>query len=434
MFRNSKKKMFVLGLDGIPHSFLQEQFAQGKMPNFAKFCNGNSLKRMNSVYPTVSSVAWTSFATGTNPAQHNIFGFVDRVPTPFQTRIPTAQDRKTKTIWNELSEQGKRVIVMNVPLTYPPEEVNGLLASGFLCTDINKVSLSPEFTTYLKDNGYVIDVDAWLAKDDKKKFMDGLHDAMEKRFEIAFTLIDKKQWDYFQLHIMETDRLFHFFWHDYESKGEYYSDVESFFTKLDTYIGQLDEKLPSDCSFIILSDHGFCGIKYEVQLNVWLENEGLLKFDSSDKKLLNYSKDSICYSLLPGRIYINLEGREEKGSVKRNDYNAARKDVKQRLLSFADPLTGKNIIDKVFFREEIYSGSYLEDAADIIAHPNRGYDLKGKVGNIRLFDKTHLNGMHTFDDAFIFARNCDINPVKSIQDVRHVIQTIYEAEISHEHV
>lgn len=423
MFQKPKKRIFVLGIDGVPHSFLQDKFSKGEMPNLARLCKEHFVKSMNSVYPTVSSVAWTSFATGENPAQHNIFGFVDRTPNPFQIEIPTACNRKAKTIWHELSEQGKKVIIMNVPLTYPPEKVNGILTSGFLCTDINKSSYPQEFSSHLKDKDYTIDVDAWLARENKRKFMDELHRAMKKRFEIALDLIAKENWDYFQLHIMETDRLFHFFWNDIQAKGEYSLDIVEFFAKLDDYISKLESRLSENDRLVILSDHGFCGIKYEVQLNVWLEQQGLLKFANGAKKLPDYHHDSICYSLLPGRIFLNLEGREERGTVKRSDYKAIREDVKERLHSFIDPESGGKVIDKVFFREEIYSGPYLDNAADIIAHPKRGYDLKGRMGRVNLFERLHLSGMHTYDDAFVCVKNCDIGRVRSVQDVREAILT-----------
>ena len=129
----------------------------------------------------------------------------------------------------------------------------------------------------------------------------------------------------------------------------------------------------------------------------------------------------MCYSLLPGRIFINLEGREERGTVKRSEYQRLREEIKQKLLALTTPNMEEKVIDKVFFREEIYSGTYLEQAADIIAHPNRGYDLKGRPDSGDIFEKTHLNGMHTYDDAFICAKNCDINSVKSIQDVKKII-------------
>ena len=108
MFQNNRRKSFILGIDGVSYSFLRDRFGKGEMPNFSRLCGVNLLKRIDSVYPPVSSAAWTTFATGQDPAGHNIFGFVDRIPNPFRMKIFTARDRKAKTIWQELSEQGKK--------------------------------------------------------------------------------------------------------------------------------------------------------------------------------------------------------------------------------------------------------------------------------------------------------------------------------------
>lgn len=414
------QKCFVLGLDGMPFSLLKHKLAKGEMPNLKSICEIGGLKEMKSVYPTISSVAWTSYATGKNPAEHNIFGFVDRKANPFTIYIPTSQNRKADTIWAKLSDQGKKVIVINVPVTYPPEKVNGILISCFLCTDIRKATYPKELSNYIEKKGYIIDADAWLARQDKHKFMEELQLAMRKRFEVCFELLEN-DWDYFQLHVMETDRLFHFMWEDLEIDSSYSSEIERFFEDLDYYIGELYQRLQADTGVVILSDHGFCKIKYEVQINKWLEQEELLKFEGGkDKQLVNYSRESICYSLLPGRIFINLEGREEKGSVKQSDYEKVRNLIKDKLLAMKD-IENNPIISKVFFREEIYHGSYMGQAADIIAHPVDGYDLKGQLDGDKIFTRTHLTGMHTYDDAILAGIGVDFSKVHSITEVADII-------------
>lgn len=415
-------KTFVLSLDGVPHSLLKAWFAQGQMPHFAKFAQEYGMQRMDSVYPTVSSVAWTTYATGLNPAEHGIFGFADRLANPFEIMIPTARNRKAPALWQILSRKKRRVIVINVPLTYPPEAVNGILIAGFLCTDINDISYPDSISRRLKSMGYIIDVDAWLARESKQEFMKKLYEAMEKRFDVAFELMAKEKWDFFHLHIMETDRLFHFFWDDVQKQGEFSGQIAGFFKNLDDRIGSLLQRLGADDTVLVLSDHGFCQVKADLQLNLWLKNEGLLKLDDKDeKKLPSYAKESLCYSMTPGRVYINLKGREEKGSVRKDDYEKVREDIKRRLKALGDPESGESVIDKVFLREEIYSGPYLREAADIIVHPKNGYDLKARVEGDKIFDRTVINGMHTYDDAFISARNMDIASIRSIQDVTRLV-------------
>ena len=415
-------KTFVLGIDGVPYTFLQKQFAKGAMPNLKSICEKNGFQQMNSVFPTISAVAWATYMAGVNPARHNIMGFIDRIPNPFEITINTGSGRKAESIWEALSKKGQRVIVINVPMTYPPLPVNGILVSGFLCPDIARVSYPADFSRYLQDKGYCIDVDAQIAHESRLTFIQQLQHVMKNRFDIAFDLIREREWDFFQMVIMETDRLYHFFWDDLEDGHEYSGQVQTFFEQLDEKIGILLDKLPRNSRVLFLSDHGFCRLNSEVQVNNWLEQTGLLKFSADGKKnLQNYAPETVCYSLLPGRIFLNLKGREERGTIKEEEYGSVRNYVKDVLASFKNPQTGENIFARIFDREEIYEGPYLESAADIIVHPSRGYDLKSRVGEGDIFNKCFMNGMHTYSDAFISGINLDVSTVKTIADIKNIL-------------
>ena len=74
--RSKSKRVFVIGLDGTPYTFFQKAMGEGYMPNLARMVEEGTFRRINSVYPTVSSVAWSSFMTGRNPGKHNIYGFI----------------------------------------------------------------------------------------------------------------------------------------------------------------------------------------------------------------------------------------------------------------------------------------------------------------------------------------------------------------------
>jgi len=82
------------------------------MPHCARLLKKGSFRRMKSVIPTVSSVAWSSYMTGKNPGKHNIYGFVDRRPDPLEIFIPTSSHMKSETLWEILSREGMRVAVM----------------------------------------------------------------------------------------------------------------------------------------------------------------------------------------------------------------------------------------------------------------------------------------------------------------------------------
>src|SRR6202022_1465244 len=86
---------------------------------------------LESVIPPVTASAWTSFMTGKNPSKHGIFDFTSFDPQAYRWGINTAQQIQSKTLWHLLSEKGKRVVVVNLPYTYPPSTVNGVIVSGW---------------------------------------------------------------------------------------------------------------------------------------------------------------------------------------------------------------------------------------------------------------------------------------------------------------
>ncbi len=401
-------KVFVLGLDGTPYSLLTRMLREGRLPNFARIAKGGSLLRINSVVPTVSPVAWACFMTGKNPGKHNIFGFVDRTLEPFQTRIISADMLRGDTLWDLLNCDGKRTIVINVPVTYPPREVDGILVSGFLCPSIDKCTYPPQFADVLKKMGYIIDVDPWLARESREQFLTELHRALRKRFELVFHLLKKESWDFFMCHVMETDRLHHFLWkqmeEDHPVDGARFYNL---YTVLDDLIGELKNRLPREASLVVVSDHGFCRTKREVELNCWLARQGWLKFTTDNpESLTDVHPESLAYSLIPGRIFINLKGREPIGCVEPGrEYDTVRQKIVGALLALRDPQDGVPVLKDAILRERLYVGPATLNAADIVAVPNTGYELKAKLGATELYCLSELSGMHTYEDAFLFVEN-----------------------------
>ena len=405
-FRSKKRRVFVLSIDGVPHSFLQNQIAQGRFPHLARLVEEGAFTRMRSVYPTISSVAWSTFMTGKNPAKHGIFGFVDHRPNSYDVFIPTSLNMTSKTLWEILSERGKRVVVVNVPVTYPVRQVNGILVSGFLATNLEKATFPQEISGQLEQMDYRIDADAALARKSLDKFLEDLRLTLEKRVQAMYHFMDHEPWDYFHLHIMGTDRINHFMWeHMEQGHPRYARAFLEYYDQIDEILGDLNSRLGDEVTFILMSDHGFCTIKQEVNLSRYLVERGLLKFEQNPPAGLgDIHSSSQAFTLIPGRVYINLKGREPKGGVDPSNYEKVREKVAEELLGFHLPDTGEKVIQKVFRREEIYRGENLSSAADLFAIPFDGFDLKADVKKEGLTEKTALVGMHTYDDASLFVR------------------------------
>ena len=408
--KNRSRPVYVVSIDGVPYDFMRTHIERGDFPNFKKLVDKGAFRRMNSVQPCISSVAWSSYMTGKNPAKHNIFGFVDRKPGSNNIFIPTSADMTSDTIWEIMSRAGKRVFVMNVPVTYPPRQVNGIMVGCFLCTQIDKIAYPAHVSQELKQMGYKIDAEAIIARQNLDNFMDECNLALTKRVQAMFHYMDKEPWDFFQCHIMETDRMNHFFWEHMEKDDpKYVRAFFDFYKRVDDVLGEVDHKLGDDVNLIILSDHGFCTIKKEIFLNWYLTEANLLKFKNTPPRTLDdMHPESLGYSLIPGRIFVNLKGREPNGTVLPEKYEDAREKLTEALLNFKDPDNGAPIIRKVLKREDIYDGPNNKMAADLIAVPYDGYDLKGDIKKTVHGEKSALVGMHTYEDSLLFIRNRDI--------------------------
>jgi predicted AlkP superfamily phosphohydrolase/phosphomutase len=401
----------VLGLDGVPYTYVRRLFEAGELPNLQAIVEEGALAQMDTTLPNVSSVAWASFMTGQNPGKHNIYGFVDRRPGELKIFIPTARNLRSAALWETLSEAGKRVFAMNVPVTYPPRQVNGIVVGCFLSPSAEKAAPTPEVAAALKRLNYCVDADPWKARQDKDGFLSHLDEVFERRIEAMRYFWRQERWDFFMAHIMETDRLHHFFWEEMEDGHPKYAPAFlDFYRRLDAVLGEVRGWLDEDVTLLVVSDHGFCTIKQEVYVNTWLEQAGYLDYASVEARGLEHmAPSSVAYSLDPGRIFLNVRGREPDGRVEPGeDYERLRDEIAGAIATMRDPGSGEQMVERVYRGEELYHGPHAGVAADLVLSMRDGYDPKGRFGSERLTHKDHaLVGMHTTPDAMLYVSGID---------------------------
>ncbi len=427
MRAEEKQKLVVVGLDGTPHSLITELVDRGELPNIAQLFRTGSVCRMHSSRPEVSSVAWSCFMTGQNPGKHGIYGFVDRVPGSYDITVLNSASMRSLTLWEVLSRRGCRVLVMNVPVTYPPRPVNGILVSGFLSPTLQKATYPAEVASRLEALGYVIDVDPWRAREALENLVPDLEVALDRRFGAFLELWQEISPDFAILQVMETDRLQHFLWEHYERRDEEYAPrFLEFYQRIDAAVGNLVQELGEGVRYILLSDHGFCTLEKEVYVNHWLVEAGWLKFKKHPaESLADIDESSRAYALDPARIYLHLRGREPRGSVEPGpEAERVRKELVEALSDMKDPETAEPLLNVVLRGEEIYHGPALDGAPDLLLMPRRGFDLKGSVKKGVLMDKGPLVGMHTFDDAFIFIQGHEIS--KEVAEITDAMPTVLD--------
>ncbi len=425
---DKKNRVCVIGLDGVPHGLLQELAQKGIMPAMAKLIASGHLHRMKASLPEISSVSWTNFMTGTNPGMHGIFGFTDLREGTYKLRFPNFLELKKETFWDLLGKQEKKSIVINQPSTYPAREIPGVLISGFVAIDPEKSIYPLSYKADLDKLGYIIDIDTFNCRHDHQLLWKELHESLVGR-QKAFQYFWKEDWDYFQLVITGTDRLQHFLWNVYSDENhQYHQKFLDYYTKVDQLIEEIvsayQRLTDGEEGLYLLSDHGFTAIEQEVYLNAWLAREGYLKFSTSTPESpADIAPESKAFVMDPNRLYLNLKGKFTTGSVNKEDKKSLKEEISQGVKTIQ--YNGKSIIREVFDTEEIYSGPFVSKGPDLILLSEYGFDMKGSVMKKEVFSRTDLQGMHTWDDAFFWAKK-DCGGDLTISDLAKIIMENFQ--------
>lgn len=426
--RKKKNRICVIGLDGVPYSFLLDLTQRDIMPHMKSLIEKGHLHKMKASLPEISSVSWTDFMTGTNSGTHGIFGFTDLKKGSYDLRFPNFQEVKKETFWDTLGQKKKRSVVINQPSTYPAKPINGILISGFVAIELAKAVYPATIKDILKLIEYQIDIDTMRAREDHEFLWEDLTRTLSSRKK-AFDSFWQTDWDYFEIVITGTDRLQHFLWDAYEDESHtYHEQFLDYYTQLDRFIAKIVDahlEISEDYSGLyILSDHGFAGIKQEVYLNVWLEQEGYLKFESSSpNELGEIDSSSMAFAMDPNRIYINSKGRYPKGNVDESDKKTLKREIAEKIRGLKHD--GQPVIRGVFDTEEIYSGPLVSGGPDLIVLSEYGYDMKGSVKKKDIFGRSNLQGMHTWDDAFFWSAKEESQNLK-ISDLSRIIMENFE--------
>jgi predicted AlkP superfamily phosphohydrolase/phosphomutase len=421
--KKTKKRVCVLGLDGVPFALLMDMAEKGIMPTVKGLIDAGHLHMMKASLPEISAVSWTDFMTGTNSGTHGIFGFTDLKPGTYDLRFPNFLDLKHPTFWDVLGERRKKSFIINQPSTYPAREINGILISGFVALDLGKAVYPPALKAPLEKLNYHIDIDTSKSREDHDFLWKDLERTLEGRKRV-FDFLWKENWDFFEFVITGTDRLQHFLWDAYQEEEhpdhsrffDYYRLVDRI---IDHVVSSFLKLTNSDEGLFLLSDHGFTGIIQEVYLNTWLEKRGYLAFDSpTPQSLSEISPTSRAFAMDPNRIYLNKKDRFPKGCVTSSDKKSLKQDIADALKTLE--FEGKKVVREVFDSEDIYTGRYVPDGPDLIVLSEYGFDMKGSVRKKEIFGRTNLQGMHTWDDAFFWA-NADYGLDLSISNLSSII-------------
>jgi predicted AlkP superfamily phosphohydrolase/phosphomutase len=434
------RKAFVLGLDGVPWSFIEKWADEDTLPNFARLVEEGAAAPMRSTVPASTPLAWPSIATGVWPDKHGIYGF-QRLTEGYTNRMYTNDDLQQPPLWELQSPS----VVVNVPMTYPASEIDGSLVASIMSPEIDErythpSSLArrirreiPDYEIALRWHEYVNDQDA---------LFEDITTVVEARRELMHDMLDE-DWELFFYTFMEPDRLQHLVW-DEELLLEHYE-------QLDEILGEILDHLETvDANLFVVSDHGFGSVSRSVGVNRLLERQGYLSRDSGGESgsgsLLaraGVDKDSIdslfdrfgvdhhallkkyapqeviefLGSAVPGdhalydvdhsettafvhefgSVYVNDTERFDEGTVSPREVDGVKEELTDLFAELTDPETGEQPLE-VFDGDELFPTDHR--SPDLVVEPGPEYVLSNGL-EADVFGTPSANASHRPDGIFL---------------------------------
>ncbi|HDH50973.1 MAG TPA: hypothetical protein ENH04_06155 [Nitrospirae bacterium] len=428
MPNNSKDRRFlVIGLDGATFDIIKPMLKEGRLPTFQKLMNEGAWGELRSTTLPVTPPAWASFMTGKNPGKHGAFGFYSHKDGSYDTELATGLTIRAKKIWDYF-DPSKKIGLIDIPLTFPPEKINGCMISGMPVPSEQSIfTYPPELHTEIisEIGDYMIDRHLMeRSRSNPVESLKQLYSYTRMRKEAAEYLIKTKgPFDFFMVVFRGTDFIQHaaFKFLDDEYSSSHIEETKKFrdvifqmYEKMDGYLAALIELAGEDTTVVLMSDHGGGPLRKRFHLNRWMKKEGFLVLKGNspmrltirhkkisellDKVRLSFLKAFLpewiksvsiplphSYMLSPvdlvdwqktrayanliwsdGVIRINLEGREPKGIVDESRCEELKEHIIEKLKKVKDPDSGLEVIAAAHKREEIYSGPFVQEAPDIL--------------------------------------------------------------------
>jgi len=422
------ERVLVIGLDGGTWTVLRPYMAAGLLPTLSKLWDRSYRATLRTTLPAVTPVAWTSLATGVNPGKHRIFGFgtFRGVADEYVSQPTHRRNIARPTLWRILSDHHCPSRIVNVPMTYPPEPIEGSIVTGMftpgpdspytwppeLKDELAAAGLRPKFATDLvrrMDAGQDIGLSKALAGD-ANAFLDDVDDMTRRQHQIARYLIGK-DWRLFMKVYLATDLIQHFLWDDLlppagETGSPRARRIARSLRLVDDCVGELIDLAGPDTTIMLVSDHGFGRCGGQFALGQWLAERGYAAYRRRSlgalarravralglnvpvRRILGGSRaDRMSGRTLPllwtktkafvddgtagVALRINTRGAFREGIVEPGQpYERFRDELIEALEALRIDGVDGAPIPRALKREDVYHGPYVGEAPDILLVPN----------------------------------------------------------------
>ena len=377
-------KIVVLGLDGFNPELVNRWI--NELPNLAKMQEEGIWGEMKSTVPPITPQAWTCAQVGRNPGSFGFWDFTYRDDFSYdQPKLVNSGVIKPDPLYRLLPKMGKKVAIINVPVSYPPPVIpGGYSISCFLTPNMENnftypQELKEEVQAFVGD--YILDASVEgenYRLMEKDKVLERIYQMDSQRFTLLKHFITEKKCDYIFTVIMGTDRMPHLFFRYFDEKHRKYDPdpkykdaLKEHYKFVDKNVGEIRSLLDNDTAFFIHSDHSVQRLDGRINLNEWLIQEGYLTLEEYPTELtylkdlkVNWGRTKAWATGYTGQLYLNVKGREAQGVVDPDDYDEVLDELTTKILAIRSD-NNNPLNTQVFCRKDIHFGAFAEYGPDL---------------------------------------------------------------------
>ena len=270
----TRQRLLMFGIDAATLDLVRPWVARGELPALGRLIEGGVVGPLRSVPNMITPAAWTSFATGCNPAKHGIFYFTERIPGTYDERFIKGASRAIPPFWMLLSRSGVTCTVVNVPMTFPADPVSGVMVSGMDAPGVDTpgythppglaADLKRRFTNRLGSDSGPGGIGHLMLAGSLDAALDALTEKVRARTDLARYLIEQYPSDLFALVHTEVDDVQHYFWAYMDprvpgptraQRMRYADSILRLYREVDRSLEALQDAFGPSL-VLVLSDHG----------------------------------------------------------------------------------------------------------------------------------------------------------------------------------
>ncbi len=490
------KKVLFLGLDSAEPKLLKQWSEDGSLPNLQKIGQSSTWGNMKIPKGFSNGAMWPSLFTGVNLGKHGRYNYLHIKPGTYDVRNHFYEDTDYQVLpfWVDLSNQGKRVGIVDVPRAPLTQNINGVQIADWLTHDRRDAiarsypeSLAQNIIATFGDDEIGERPELYLKNHSYQAFIELLKERIDIRAEQTIQLAKQADYNFFMTVFGEPHDIGHMCWHLHDSTRQDYNSnfgnpVKDIYVALDKALGKIIDNL--DYTDIIVFagpgitnnygiNEGFDPVLQKIEQNFLKQSKSTKKRKQSlipkirslvrqylpkkmRGKIYNKIPDAVKkqektlltskqrWFILPFgdtgcAIRLNVVGREPNGLIKSGqEYDEICNFIRDSLSTLNNLETGTPLVEEVIQINQFYHGQAVEQLPDLVVNWNRKDPIRligsEELGEFEVKCYTRRTGEHN-DDAIFWLNSLSLNPQKlektlKVEDLAPTIATLLNIKLS----